>query len=430
MNMKRRFVLSYFLNNKILNKNISKKVLNTILDRMSRPLTLEGLSEVYTRMTEKWVSTPSEWRIDPLISMEDTRVYNAIYTYGSWNLEPKTWQRLQVWLQPLLTSGISYAVNPSRNEGRLHFTFHQLSSMFNFNTSVDSVKPIHYDKLFNYLNELRGILVHYRGLLVTPTGLALCGFPADTIQLEKLMNLRNKLSTFLKEEGIDYNPPYVNDLCHSTLFRWTSAPSEIQIKYIQTQVIKWEEAYFGSCTPTIWHHGLGTLLMKYPNTIELQTIYLPIFIAHRGLTNGPDKMKENSLEIIKQHILFGMYVELDIWYVDNRLYLGHDKPEILVELKDIVSKYCWIHTKNKEALEYLMAKRKEGIDIQIFWHTTENYCITTNNNIIVFPGEPLLNNSVFMMPENAHTIKLTSNVQYVCSDYIENSTYSLFKENE
>ena len=49
-------------------------------------------------------------------------------------------------------------------------------------------------------------------------------------------------------------------------------------------------------------------------------------IAHRGNTNGRNKLEENSPDYIKDAIKKGYDVEIDAWLMDG-IYLGHDNPE-------------------------------------------------------------------------------------------------------
>ena len=51
-----------------------------------------------------------------------------------------------------------------------------------------------------------------------------------------------------------------------------------------------------------------------------------IYIAHRGLFNGPDKEKENSPAQINQALFKGYDVEVDVWFKDGKWFLGHDEP--------------------------------------------------------------------------------------------------------
>lgn len=381
---------------------------------MSRPQTIDELNTVYEEMTRRQMAATS-WTFDTQIALEDTRVCKAIFTYGSWNLCPHTWSRLQAWLKPLREYGIPYAVNPSKLSGKLHFTFHQLSG---FSTNLE-LEQLDEEKFKDFMSQISGIKIEFRGLLVTPTGIALRGFPADENQLRKFMNLRNSLTDFCKENGIQYTPPYMNDIIHSTLIRWTKPLSSDLIQYIKMNLIRWDECWFGSCLPTRWYYGLGTLLMIPPHVVEKICIHTPIQVAHRGLVNGPNRTIENNIDTILHRSENGLYSEIDVWLINGNWFIGHDSPsaEFPVDILFKYGTYLWIHAKNKDAFEALVLFRKEGRDLCIFWHTTEDYCFTTNMDVIVYPGKKLVKNCVFMMPENACGIDTNNNVDYICSDY-------------
>ena len=57
-----------------------------------------------------------------------------------------------------------------------------------------------------------------------------------------------------------------------------------------------------------------------------------IYIAHRGNLNGPNK-DENKPEYIKKSISLGFDCEIDIRYINNILYLGHDTPDYKIDLQ-------------------------------------------------------------------------------------------------
>ena len=55
-------------------------------------------------------------------------------------------------------------------------------------------------------------------------------------------------------------------------------------------------------------------------------------ISHRGNLTGPNSVHENSLEAI-DHCIYklNISVEVDLRWMNGRLYLGHDLPEILID---------------------------------------------------------------------------------------------------
>jgi hypothetical protein len=72
-----------------------------------------------------------------------------------------------------------------------------------------------------------------------------------------------------------------------------------------------------------------------------------LLISHRGNIDKIIVEKENTVEYIDEAIEAGYDVEIDIWF-DNGFYLGHDKPEYLINPKWLYdrSKKIWVHTKN------------------------------------------------------------------------------------
>ena len=383
---------------------------------MSRPYSLAELDCVYDDMIRRNLPI-SSWKTDTQISLDDARVCKAIFSYGAWNIQPCPWSRLQKWLEPFLEYGIKYSVRPKDNEGRLHFTFHQLTGFYD--KLQDETNVLDKTKFKEFMNGINGLKIEFRGLLITPTGLALRGYTVDDIQLNKLMRLRDSLGEYCKDAGIDYMPPYINNIVHSTLFRWTRPLPDSMAKRLQSELTKWDECWFGSCEMISWYYGYGTFLMRPPHVKDIVCVDTPTLIAHRGLINGPDKTRENNIETIKERAQYGLYSEIDVWLIDDKWFVGHDSPDTLINLEYLMrhATYIWIHAKNKEAFEELTLLRKEGHDFCHFWHTTEDYCFTSNLNIIVYPGKPLIENSIFMMPENSRSIEINTTITHICSDY-------------
>lgn len=140
-------------------------------------------------------------------------------------------------------------------------------------------------------------------------------------------------------------------------------------------------------------------------------------ISHRGNINGRFVNYENEPNYIDDAIKQGYDVEVDVWYVDEQLYLGHDKPDYGVDLRwfrDRLTK-LWIHCKNIEAVNYFNSC---GYDCNYFWHETDTITLTSKKYIWAYPGKQPIKDSIAVMPEiNNDDI---SRVLGVCSDYIEN----------
>jgi hypothetical protein len=341
-----------------------------------RPKTFDQLEEVYLSM-KKHLHTPSTWTSRPILqeSVIDDYTCLAIYTMGPWKLQAPSWARLMEWMRPLESAGILYSVGDGPVDGRgiLHFTLHQCS-LFGSEKKV-------YDGAFldPLLKELAGIRLLFRGLLITPTGIALRGYPSTHQGLQKLMGVRNRLREAFGGAGIPFEPPYLNNICHTTLFRWTSAPSQEMIEYIQKGIDSWSECILAELSPYRWSLGHGSLRMFSKEITELTSFWTPEKIAHRGLISGPNHEAENSMTTITEWCRQGKASELDIWWCKGAFWIGHDEPREPVSPEFLNSEYLWIHAKNAEAFYRLQKLSNErGWGLRIFYHTDEDYVNDVN----------------------------------------------------
>lgn len=142
-------------------------------------------------------------------------------------------------------------------------------------------------------------------------------------------------------------------------------------------------------------------------------------ISHRGNINGPNKQYENNPDYVKIALLSGYDVEVDIWVIDGKLYLGHDEPQYEIHLSEfwVQSKNrIWWHCKNIEALEYCKNMGNSRMS-NFFWHQEDDYTLTSNGYIWTYPGKQLTKYSIAVMPE-LHNDDVSKSFG-VCSDYIE-----------
>tara|TARA_R110002074_G_scaffold344782_3_gene515186 strand:- start:362 stop:793 length:432 start_codon:yes stop_codon:yes gene_type:complete len=136
-------------------------------------------------------------------------------------------------------------------------------------------------------------------------------------------------------------------------------------------------------------------------------------IAHRGNISGPDPIMENKPEYIEHALKSGYDVEIDVWFVHNKLYLGHDLPQYEVTIEYLKNDRFWCHCKNIDALWYLLSN-----DIHCFFHNEDDATLTSRGIIWTFPNKKLMPNSICVMPELGHDGDL-SKCLGVCSDYME-----------
>jgi hypothetical protein len=148
---------------------------------------------------------------------------------------------------------------------------------------------------------------------------------------------------------------------------------------------------------------------------------MTLFIAHRGNTNGPNCMMENTPDHIMSALDKGYDVEIDLWYASNSLWLGHDKPEWKIGASFIYLPGLWIHAKNIEALQWLNA-RNDGPSLNYFWHQTDDYTLTSKGFIWCYPNRPVRDmpgtKSVAVMPSPMLGLDLSS-FTYICDDYAD-----------
>ena len=136
-------------------------------------------------------------------------------------------------------------------------------------------------------------------------------------------------------------------------------------------------------------------------------------ISHRGNIEGPDPVNENKPEFIQKALVAGFDVELDVWFVENQWYLGHDEPEYLTTEKFIKTEGFWCHAKNIAAFERLLE-----LGVVCFWHENDKYTLTSNGYVWTYPGHKLTPASICVMPEKyAAETQDTSSCAGICTDY-------------
>jgi hypothetical protein len=141
-----------------------------------------------------------------------------------------------------------------------------------------------------------------------------------------------------------------------------------------------------------------------------------ILISHRGNLTGPNPERENSQLYIQEALDKEFDVEIDVWVINDIIYMGHDKPQYGVDfrwIRDRVNK-LWVHCKNVESVVYF---KECGYDVNYFWHQGDTLTLTSQNHIWVYHGKQPIKNSIAVMPEinNDDITKCLG----ICSDIIE-----------
>ena len=136
-------------------------------------------------------------------------------------------------------------------------------------------------------------------------------------------------------------------------------------------------------------------------------------ISHRGNFKGAISIEENNPCKIMDVIHGGYDVEVDVWWGENGLFLGHDIPKYKIDYCFLVNDRLWIHCKNIEAFVYLSQDKK----LHLFYHR-DGIALTTKGYLWTAPGLLLDRQSIAVMPElvKEWDISLACGV---CTDYPE-----------
>lgn len=121
-------------------------------------------------------------------------------------------------------------------------------------------------------------------------------------------------------------------------------------------------------------------------------------IAHRGNVNGPNPDKENEPSYINEAINSGYDAEIDVWLINDEWYLGHDEPKYNIKYDFLTSPKLWLHAKNGDSFYFLLKDQKHNV----FWHTNEDWVLTSKRYIWTYPNKVLYPNSICVMPENGY----------------------------
>jgi hypothetical protein len=139
-----------------------------------------------------------------------------------------------------------------------------------------------------------------------------------------------------------------------------------------------------------------------------------ILISHRGNIDGKNPQLENNPDYIDEAISLGYDVEIDLWFIDGRTYLGHDGPQYEVDDEWFANRAnkLWVHCKNTDSLNWI-----RNTILHYFWHEEDTLTLTSKQYMWVYPGKQPIIGSVAVMPEiyNDDVSKCIG----ICSDVIK-----------
>jgi len=145
-------------------------------------------------------------------------------------------------------------------------------------------------------------------------------------------------------------------------------------------------------------------------------------IAHRGNIHGSIPSRENTINYIEEALDKGFDVEVDVWLLGEKFYLGHNAPsneEITLEI--MKDHRVWCHAKDI----YTLSKLMRFHDVNCFFHDKDDVTLTSHGQLWTYPGKLLTPLSIDVLPErfitNLYDIgKWEYNIKVfgVCSDYV------------
>jgi hypothetical protein len=334
----------------------------------------------------------------------------ALWTMGNWTFPNVDF--LKDLTERLGTKGLVF--NLDNTYAKLHWTLLQFQTfpISPNQTLYNDVELV--PKIRAVLDRYPPLHITFQGIARTRFGLFLRGHPNYNVN-----QLRDDLRAICPSEMVE---PHPQDICHSTLFRFTQEPTEDDLGWLNTFVSKYKDVVLGTMRPNTWEFGYGTWAQRDADRIvkATWTAKPSLWILHRGLQNGPDKALENKEELLWDRIKEGWDVEVDCWFKedDGSIWLGHDKPTILIQNMSLLSRpKAWIHCKNLAMLQY-MVERKLGAPF--FSHDVDQAILTSNGYMWCYPGFQAGIQSIVVMPERVPDMMIDySKVGGVCSDYTQ-----------
>lgn len=260
------------------------------------------------------------------------------------------------------------------------------------------------DRIFKALeHHAFSYTMRFRGVRASMTAIHLHGYFEVAAHAAQFTQLRSTIDHIFRDYG-----------CSVTLGQFSIPIVRFKNTYSHQHLPnldRWEECEFGEVRMSEWivHKG-GRTYGKVP---------LQQFIAHRGNMAGrfaPDENKPSKIEELNAK---GISCEIDVWFHKNQWWLGHDAPETQVTFDWLMKSLPLrlLHCKNREALDKLHRDcGNQAYDVNFFYHTDEDYVLTSRGQIIVHPDQQCLPDSIEMMPEMSKERDMKHRSTSVCSD--------------
>lgn len=138
-----------------------------------------------------------------------------------------------------------------------------------------------------------------------------------------------------------------------------------------------------------------------------------IFVSHRGNIFGSNPELENNPKYIIEAINQQFDVEIDVWYIDGKYFLGHEAPKYETSIDFLKHESLWCHLKNIEAVTSLSKVK----DVHWFWHESDKVTITSKGYVLALVGT-VIPGTVVNQPDNSNFLSDNSLYQGILADNI------------
>jgi hypothetical protein len=135
-----------------------------------------------------------------------------------------------------------------------------------------------------------------------------------------------------------------------------------------------------------------------------------LLISNKGNTTGTNILLQNTPGYIDSTIKQGYNVKIDLWYQNNKCYLGSDGPKIEIEWKWLIdnASSLWVKCASTETFSFLL---ENGKALNFFYNDQDPIAITSKGIAWSFNNNFTKNTIVYDTDQ-------IDGVLGVCSDYV------------
>ena len=135
-------------------------------------------------------------------------------------------------------------------------------------------------------------------------------------------------------------------------------------------------------------------------------------ISHRGNITTVQPEKENTPDYLET-ALKKYDCETDVWFNNNKFYLGHEGPIKEVSKEFVTMPGLWCHAKHYASLQALL-----DVGAHCFFHQKDDYTVTSKGYIWAYPRQKGDKNTICVHPHEL-PIEWVKKFYGVCANNIK-----------